>query len=422
MFEEKAFRFFFIRQRTPYEFEKYTAENAVRLRELGAWMVKKAFIYQNNIYIHFLSPDEPGPGEKESLLQLYDVFNISRIPVEFHFGGKGSGDKARFRAIYIDYNGNRLSGEILRKRETALKRDISDIADMILAEAGDKRREVIISVKDKIIDNLKRVDAGDNSKPNLYLSRVECVVPMNYIHILEHLKKDNVTDVTDMLDFVKSHPDSVVETDPEYLKIPESLSGKSMYSEIDAYPRYVPLYVPELLFQRWNRLLYRDIGLNENLMNFVNSMHFKGYSLFSYEKAHIIKDRVKSINEEIRSNHLRFYLTDLTMGIAFPFMISLFAFIHLKTEIAFLLMYKNRIREILLIFWMLPVGVILFIKCFVPVIISLFAGSVWAFSGIILPLAFSFIAAAAVFYPVNRWCFSQFTGSRLDIYALHKGR
>lgn len=424
--EEKAFRFFFMRQRTPDDFEKFLAQNGRQLRKFGAEIVKKAFIYQNNLYIHFLAPrelrQESRSSEKEALLLLYDIFNAAQAARDFYIEKSTEGDRALVKAMYIDYNGTGLNNEIVRSRRTALQGDLTDIADMMLAGIGDKRREVINLLKQRIADNLERERGSENSEPNLYLSRVESVVPVNYLHILEHLKQDNTTDVIDMLDSVKNNPDSTIETDRTYLDVPENYNDKALYSDMEIYPRYVPLYVPDLLTQQWSRLLFQNIRLNNDFMNYVDDMHFKGHYQFSYEMSHIIRDRVDNINDDIRANNLRFYLTDLSMGIAFPFMISLFAFIHLKTEIAFLLMYKNRIREILLIFWMLPVSLMLFIKCGIPAGIYIFSETAAASAGMILPLIVTFFTAAAVFYPVNRWCFSQFTGDNLNLYALHKGR
>ena len=159
-------------------------------------------------------------------------------------------------------------------------------------------------------------------------------------------------------------------------------------------------------------------------MDFIDQIHFKGHYLFSYEKSHIIKDKVKKTNDDIRMNHIYFYLTDLSMGIVFPFMMSLFAFIHLKTEIAFLLMSKNRIREILFIFWLLPVLLMFFIKFGVISAYWFYLSSrdIGIHFYLILPLLVTFLVTASIFYPVNKWCFIQFTGNNLKLYELHKGR
>ena len=131
---------------------------------------------------------------------------------------------------------------------------------------------------------------------------------------------------------------------------------------------------------------------------------------------------MKNLNDDIQTNHIHFYLTDVSMGIAFPFMISLFAFIHLKTEIAFLLMYKNRVREILFIFWLLPLSLMLMVKSGILTGYFLSLHDSGGGLALLLPLLASFVAVAAGFYPINKWCFNQFAGDTLNLYALHKGR
>jgi hypothetical protein len=43
-------------------------------------------------------------------------------------------------------------------------------------------------------------------------------------------------------------------------------------------------------------------------------------------------------------------------------------------------------------------------------------------SYIVFSLLITFLLASIFFYPINRWCFSQFTGEKINLYALHKGR
>ena len=175
---------------------------------------------------------------------------------------------------------------------------------------------------------------------------------------------------------------------------------------------------------RWNRFLYEDLDLDKKFMDYIEQLHFKGHYMFSYEKSHIIRNTIRQINSDIRSNHTYFYFSDLSIGIIFPFMISLFAFIHLKTELSFLFMFKNRIRNLLFIFWLLPVILMCLVKG------SVLAGYIYTVTRdavdpsfyIIFSFIFTFIAASAAFYPINLWCFNQFTGSRINLYSLHKGR
>jgi hypothetical protein len=215
-----------------------------------------------------------------------------------------------------------------------------------------------------------------------------------------------------------------IKTVGSYMDIPSQYKDKLLYDDMEIYPRYIPIYAPELLRPRWNWLLYEDIYINSDFMDYIEKLHFKGNYMFSYEKSHIIEDKVKKINDDIYSNHIFFYLTDLSVGIAFPFMISLFAFIHLKTEISFLLMFKNRIRELLFIFWLMPVFLMSIVKggILAGYLIYLNSMGYGTSSYIVFSLLITFLLASIAFYPINRWCFSQFTGEKINLYALHKGR
>ncbi|MEW6674245.1 MAG: hypothetical protein AB1427_21335 [Thermodesulfobacteriota bacterium] len=422
---EKAFRVFFTRMRSSNDFERFLYHHRQPLQALGAHVVQEAFIYQNNLYIHFMTPGEletgPAAHEKDAMVLMYDMFNIRRPVAEFYTALKVDGYRSSVKNQYVDYNGNRLDEDTIRNRHETLKADLIDIADMIRALSNDKRKDVINSVKKTILDNLKRAPGNKSDEPNLYLSRVEAAVPMNFLHIWAHIQQDNTTDIIDLLDSARAKPDGSIETDSAYLQIPEIYAGKALYKDLDIYPRYAPLYIPGLLKTRWIWLLYQDIRINGDFMDYLNQLHFNGHYLFSYEKSKILQDKVKNLNDDIQTNQIYFYLTDLSMGIAFPFMISLFAFIHLKTEIAFLLMYRNRVREILFIFWLLPLGLMFVLKggILAGYFLYLSAGGGPA---LLLPLLASFAAVAAGFYPINRWCFNQFTGDTLNLYALHKGR
>ncbi len=428
LLEEKAFKVFFLRMRTNRNCERFLVLNSKKIERLGAKVIQKAFLYQNNLYIHLLSPAgadlRSGIDEREALDSLYDVFNIKTIADNFYPGKDHDSPNIIARSIYVDHNGSGLTDDIKEGRHDLIKSDLTDIADEMRGNIKGKRLEAFNTVKNRIVENLKPVFPDNNKAPNQYLSRVEIIVPMNFLHILANIYYDNAADIMDIADSVRYAGKDMIETDREYFLIPEAFSKNIMYGSLPIYPRYLPLYIPDLLKPSWNLLLYQNININKGFIRYVDQLHFKGHYLFSYEKSHIIKEKVKEINDDIISNHIRFYLTDLTMGIAFPFMISLFAFIHLKSEIAFLLMFKNRIREILFIFWILPLSLILFIKggILAGYLIYLFFNGLHVTAHLALPLTISFLLASIVFYPVNRWCFSTFTGDSLNLYTLHKGR
>lgn len=431
--DENAFKVFFLRFRTNNNFTRFLVHHHGNLQNLGSELVKKAFIYQNNLYIHFFPPSKKNKGNTKdhpkdqgtgAMHLLYALFNIEEFAEKFYVDEDESKYNIKVTNAYVDHNGTMLSDDILASRHKSLKYDLLDIADMIRERVRDKRITAFNSLKKRIIDNLQRVPLDKNYEPNPFLSRVESIIPMNFLHILTNISNDNTTDIMDLSESVTYGKDLTIETFKEYLRIPAVNRDKVMYRDMDIYPRYIPLFISDLLTPQWNLLLYQNINIKTDFMSYIDQLHFKGHYLFSYEKSHIIKDKVRKINDDIHSNHINFYLTDLSMGIAFPFMISLFAFIHLKTEVSFLCMFKNKIRELLFIFWLLPVFLMLLVKggvLSVYLLYLLFGGfSLTAY--LALPLLLSFSAASMAFYPINKWCFSQFTGDTLNLYALHKGR
>lgn len=85
-------------------------------------------------------------------------------------------------------------------------------------------------------------------------------------------------------------------------------------------------------------------------------------------------------------------------------------------------MFKNRVQEILFIFWLLPLSLMLMVKSGILTGYFFYLYSSGGGLTLLMPLLASFIAVAAGFYPINKWCFNQFTGDTLNLYALHKGR
>lgn len=426
---EKAFKVFFLRMRTRNNFAIFFSHQYQKIKDLGSELVKQAFIYQNNLFVHFFSPPKTGINDatpaSDGMDLIYRLFDIKDFANGYYLSDSNDGYQIKIKCNYIDYNGARLNQDMIDDRHRSLKFDLIDIADMIRGNVQDKRIEVFNSIRKEIIANINRVPPAQDNEPNPYLSRVESIIPMSFLHIWTNVKNDNTTDIVDLTESVTYQKDSTIATDKIYLGVPERYRESVMYEDIDIYPRYIPFFISDLLKPQWNWLLmYQDINIKSQFVDYIEQLHFKGHYLFSYEKSQIIKDRVKKINDDIHSNHINFYLTDLSMGIAFPFMISLFAFIHLKTEIAFLLMFKNKIRELLFIFWLLPVSLIMFVKggMLAAYLLYLFSKNFGLTVYIGLPLSISFLLAAVVFYPINRWCFSQFTGDTLNLHALHKGR
>ncbi len=425
LLNEKAFKVFFLRSRTMADCARFLSQHAEKIGSHGAKILRQALIYQNNLYIHFYPPfDHNNKDNREALDLLYDLFNIKGVSDNVFSENKPNDYEIRIRAEYFDHNGMLLSDDIVRGRHKAITRDLTDIAGMIREGLSGKRMEIFNLIKGTIVDNIKRVTLDPANEPNPYLSRVETIIPMNFLYIFDHVRDDTTTDIIDLAESVRYEEETSITSFKPYIEIPHKYEKTLLYEDTNIYPRYFPVYAPDMLKPRWNWMLYEDIEIGTDLLEYIDRLHFKGYYMFSYEKSQILKDKVQKINDDIRSNHIYFYLTDLSIGIIFPFMISLFAFIHLKTEISFLFMFKNRIREMLFIFWMLPVISMLVVKggILTGYLAYLVSQDSVLSTYIILSLSLTFIVASIAFYPINRWCFNQFTGDRLNLYALHKGR
>lgn len=430
LLEENAFKVFFLRMRTKNDLFQFFENHRRDLAAWGVYPVRRAFIYQNNLFVHFTSPVESDPlpdrMESDALMLIYRLFGLDRPTLAY--GGDKAPDPYAVRIMnrYIDHNGSGLSGEILANRHLALRGDLVDAADMLRGNLSGQRLAVFNEMTRLVIDTLIRQPSDGRRPTNRYVSRVDLVVPLNLLHLFQNLADDNATDIIDFSASVRTAEKGVLEVQKAYLAVPESAATAFMYGDTDLYPRYVPLYAPGLVDSRLNWMLFEEIHLNDPFMDFIEQRHLNGQYMFSFEKAYIARDRAKSINREIRSNHIHFYLTDVSMSVVFPFMISLFSFIHLKSEFAFLLMFKNRVRELMAVFWLIPLLMLLLVKSGTVAVHMMSTASAAAVTAeiwkMIMPMALSFLAAAAIFYPVNRWCFCPFIGPRIHLAALHKGR
>gem|GEM_PF-659106 len=426
--EEKAFNVFFLRFRTKNDYLRFHQRQAPELVRLDAVPLNMAFLYQNNLFIQYQGdlPPAPAPVDLQGLALLYKLFDLNSAAADFRLAADPADYSVRVRNRYIDHNGRDLDLDIVLARHNALKGDLADAADLIRGNLSGKRLAVFNDLTWRIANNISRDDPEIDRTVNPFFSRVALIVPLNLFHIFANMAKDVTMDIVDYAESIQAAAGATLSVEATYLQIPDGYTDTLFYGDIDLYPRYVPVYTPRLLTARWHWMLYEDIALNAAFLEKLDRLHFKGNYLFSYEKTLSLKERVRKINADIFDNHVDFYMTDLSMGIVFPFMISLFAFIHLKTELAFLLMFKNRIRELLLVFWVLPLGLILLVKTGLAgfYLLHHFNGALTtAAAGVmLLPMTVAFIFTAIVFYPINRWCFSQFTGEQLNLSVLHKGR
>jgi hypothetical protein len=141
--DEKAFKVFFLRMRTRNIFVRFFNRHYDKLQQFGSAIVKKAFIYQNNLFIHFFAPSESKDADrdqdKSAMKLLYNVYNIEKFAADFYADQSNSSHQIKVRGNYIDHNGAGLNKEIVAARHTTLKFDLIDIADMIREEIWDKR-------------------------------------------------------------------------------------------------------------------------------------------------------------------------------------------------------------------------------------------------------------------------------------------
>ncbi|MBU0987382.1 MAG: hypothetical protein KKH68_09035, partial [Proteobacteria bacterium] len=151
LMDEKAFKVFFLRMRTRNTFERYLVGHNQKLKDLGSDLVKNAFIYQNNLFIHFLTPTENQDKEKTpeyaAMNLLYEMYNIREFANNFYVRDYSGDDYLKVRNNYLDYNGARLNEDVIASRHAALKFDLIDIADMIRENIWDKRIDIYNSIK-----------------------------------------------------------------------------------------------------------------------------------------------------------------------------------------------------------------------------------------------------------------------------------
>ncbi len=421
--QEQAFQTFFVRFRSPNDVAGFVKRHGAALRRQGANLIHRAFLYQNNLYIHLTAEaDQRSPGEA----LLYRMFHLEKFAQRFTVDVPDQPYRKRIKNAYLDYNGAGLDLDIVMARDTAVKGDLSDAAALVRGQLSGRRLVAYNDTVWRMTGAISRTPPPDHAPPNPYVSRVALVIPMNYLHIFTNMARDNTTDILDYAESVRPAGEALLETETDYLKIPDAYRTDLMYWDTDLYPRYIPIYAPDFLKPRQHWMLYSDIALDPDLMETLDRLHFKGHYLFSYEKTLMIKERVNTINADMLANQTDFYITDLSIGVVFPFMISLFAFIYLKAELSFLLMFRNRIREVLAVFWLLPVLLMALVKLAVAALFwavpAQGAAPLPAAGAAVWPMAASLLIAAVVFYPLNGWCFSQFTGYDLNLSLLHKGR
>jgi len=242
--DQRAFKVFFARMRTRNNFERFLNWHYKKLQQFGSTIVKKAFVYQNNLFIHFFTPSaavsDDRSDSRDAMNLLYSVYHIQKFAGDFFVKDGPDEYTSKVRNSYIDHNGAGLSETIFADRHRTLRFDLIDIADMIRENVWDKRLDVYNSIKTVIIKNMNRVPPDDDQKPNPYLSRVESIIPMNFLHILTNIKYDNTTDIMDLAESVRYASDATIEADKAFMTIPKVYENNVMYADIELYGLYRP--------------------------------------------------------------------------------------------------------------------------------------------------------------------------------------
>ncbi len=114
---------------------------------------------------------------------------------------------------------------------------------MIREGLSGKRLEVYNSVKKTIIDNIKRISLEENYEPNTYLSRVESVIPMNFLYILTHIRDDNTTDIMDLGESVR-YEGTIVLKPSHHIRISRLNTRINSYTMTWIYTQDISQYMP----------------------------------------------------------------------------------------------------------------------------------------------------------------------------------
>ena len=296
---------------------------------------------------------------------------------------------------------------------------------MLRGAAHCKSLEISNRLMDRFVDTHVKVEHESTAAGlNHWLTRVKAIVPLNLLHLWHRLGADNTTDIFDWERLAVFRPDAAVDTRRDRLQAPTGGPVPGFpYLDTDIYPRYLPVVAEDLVSAGGGGLLGEPLRIDRSLAELLEALHADGHHLYTREKLFALQARVARINAGIRATHWNFYLTDLAVGLGIPFMMSLFAFVHLKAEFAFLLMFKDRIRQIRLIFWLLPVALMAAVKTATILgCLLIIPGAMGAVRHLVVPLVLSLAVAAAGFAPLNQWCFRPFAGRRIELYALHRGR
>ena len=394
-------------------------------------LIDEAFIYMSNLYIDFL----PLRKRSKALKTIYDLFNIKEIVDNFFIEDTGEDDHNVWETIkieYIDYNGlNSIKGKKLND-------EIFDAFEKIVfSKKGNRIKEITT----KYIDNIQKyIQKNDIERKNVkpLISDIELIIPKIYHNILI-----NCYSMSENKSIAANQIDNNIIFDSEnyFLKV-NSLLTDIPYKELQNdnnsnknkflqdylkkanmyfFPKYYALYVESLIIENkeiYNKLLFPTLTLEKKHIQFLQNLHFNGNYLYSYIKLNYLEKQIETINDNTRKAQFLFWIYDSLLSLSFPFIISLFGYIYLKKEIAYILFHKSYSKYITFIFYLYPLFAILSIKIAFYIIYL----NTIIVEYVIIPQLIIFIIIAILYWILNRLCFNEFLSNTIRLNSIFKGK
>jgi hypothetical protein len=404
-----AFKLYFIRCRNARDLQRFLVRERRRLTAIGAGVIGRSFVYQNQLYLPVAgSPTTP------SLAPVRQLFGPN--PQRFFRSPDPPADQGpvQLKAVYFP-RGRLPSSDLVRL-------DLQDITSLLQKDLSGRRLLMANEKRQHLVRILAAESAGRYQARSPFFSRIESVVPMEYLDLWYNWSTDRTTDIVDWQGGLQIDDAGTVTVAAGYLTPPPAMDGRPGYWQFDIYPRYIPVWLPDIVTIQKQGIVLTGLRLQPEALALLKASQAEGRFLLSFEKLHVLESSVQQINRDRWIQNVAFFSLDFVMGVVFAFMMSLFAFVHLKAELAFLLMHRNAARSILRTFWLLPVILIGAVKlgALAAFILSGMPAPPGGLTEIWQPMSAALIATAVVCWPLNRWCFRQLTANRIALYRFHR--
>jgi len=422
--KENAFKVFFISSLEKDNYHELIQELKIKLNSLKEnfqdCFLFDIFIYKKNLYINILKGSSDIMTKSDSLKLLYKLFGLEEFVDLFNKSNINQNNtNSKFKninKIYYDYNGKDINKKIKKYRISQFKRDSNFfLSNLISYYDNYEKKDIYI----EYLEYIKDIQPIHNNKDiNIYFSGVELIIPkifLNlYINLFKNIKKLSVNQMRN--EFSNDNASKSIQVKKKYTNLVEDIN---VFNSL--FPRYTPLYFKNFItLQQGNiyEFYVPKLYYNQELLSYIKELHNRGYYLFSYEKLNTIEYKVNKNTREFKEAQKHFFIIDMIISIIFPFMISFFTFIYLKKEMAFMQFFKNNLKTILWIFYLLPLMIMFFTKFILYLIVF---KCTFVFH-IIVPLILSSFIVMIIFWFINRWCFKEFLDNDILLYAIFKGK